>query len=73
MKVTITQGIRCVHDGQVYLGGQTADVPETVAHLWLGCGWCVSESHPPDQTRLASRQPRKSRRTPIVYARPGGK
>lgn len=39
MKVTVTQGIRVVHDGEVYRDGQSVDVPEQVAAHWLECGW----------------------------------
>jgi hypothetical protein len=39
MKVTVTQGIRVIHDGELYQDGQSVDVPESVATFWLECGW----------------------------------
>jgi hypothetical protein len=57
MKVTVTQGVRVVHDGTVYQDGQSADVPEGVARCWIQCGWAsegrTSQSLP-DPRGLAS-------------------
>jgi hypothetical protein len=41
MKVTVKQGIRCVHAGSVYADGASADVPDEVAREWLAKGWCT--------------------------------
>ena len=39
MKVTVTDGIRVVHDGKAYQDGQSADVPAEVAKQWIDVGW----------------------------------
>jgi hypothetical protein len=44
MKATVTQGIRVVHDGTVYQGGQSVDVPDSVAAFRLECGWASEGS-----------------------------
>jgi hypothetical protein len=57
MKVTVTQGIRVVHDGRVYQNGQSADVPERVARRCIHCGWASDgrTAHTlPDPRGLAS-------------------
>jgi hypothetical protein len=46
MKMTVTQGIRVVHDGTVYQDGQTVDVPDSVAAFWKECGWASEDSGP---------------------------
>lgn len=45
VKVTVTEGIRVVHDGQPYRDGQTVTVPESVARRWIRNGW-ASDSGP---------------------------
>jgi hypothetical protein len=42
MKVTVTQGVRVVHDGTLYQDGQSADVPKDVADQWVTNGWAVT-------------------------------
>jgi len=44
MEVTVTQGIRVVHDGTVYQGGESVDVPDSVAAFWSECGWASEGS-----------------------------
>jgi hypothetical protein len=71
MKVTVTRGIRVVHDGKVYQDGQSADVPDSVAMLWLECGW-ASESGLrtlPGPRGLASTETRRVK----PARKPGGK
>ena len=45
MKVTVTDGIRVVHDGKVYLDGETVDVPRKVADEWFKYG-CAADNGP---------------------------
>lgn len=40
MKVTVNQGIRCVHGGTVVADGASADVPDEVGRVWVQRGWC---------------------------------
>ena len=42
MKVTVTQGIRVVHESVSYQDGQRADVPKDVAEQWVTNGWVVT-------------------------------
>ena len=53
MKVTVTQGIRVVHDRVLYQDGQSADVPNEVAEEWVKNGWASEGSG-----ALAQRDPR---------------
>lgn len=47
MKVTVTQGVQVVHDGQVYRNGASAEVPERVGQRWIRNGWASSEGPSP--------------------------
>ncbi|MEE2852707.1 MAG: hypothetical protein VX424_08665 [Actinomycetota bacterium] len=38
-KVRVAQGFQCVHDGEVFDSGDTADVPDAVAQRWVAEGW----------------------------------
>ncbi|BBZ74157.1 hypothetical protein [Mycobacterium paraseoulense] len=38
-KVEVRQEFQCVHEGEVFDSGDTADVPEAVAQRWLTEGW----------------------------------
>ena len=53
MKVTVTQGVRVVHDGTLYQDGQSGDVPKDVAERWVTNGWASEGSG-----ALAQRDPR---------------
>jgi hypothetical protein len=59
MKVTVTPGIRVVHDGEVYQDGQRVDVPDDVASYWLECGWASagSDGPPRDPRGVTSTEP----------------
>ena len=46
MKLTVTDGIRVVHDGKVYTGGQSVDVPKDVAEQWATHGWAAGDDGP---------------------------
>jgi hypothetical protein len=40
IKVRVNKPYRVVHDGKVYLGGQTLTVPNDLIHArWLDAGW----------------------------------
>jgi hypothetical protein len=55
MKVTVRQGIRCVHEGAVIADGDSGEVPEDVGRLWLKLGWAAGEDSQaePDEARHA--------------------
>lgn len=65
MKVTVTQGIQVVHDGQVYLNGASADVPDALGQRWIRNGWASEDglSALPDPRGLG-----KSQTEPDVYS-----
>ena len=50
-KVTVAQGVQCVNDGTVYLGGETADVPPHVAQFWIRSGWASEVKAKPKPAR----------------------
>ena len=39
--VEIVGNVRCVHDGRVYVGGETATVPVPVADEWVCARWAT--------------------------------
>lgn len=41
MKIRVAQGVQVVHDGTVYLAGETAEVPEALARNWNREGWAA--------------------------------
>lgn len=41
--VTVVDGMQAVHAGVVYGGGETADVPVSVAEYWVRSGWATCE------------------------------
>jgi hypothetical protein len=59
MKVTVTQGIRVIHDGEVYRDGQSVDVPAVVAAFWLECGWASegNDGSPRDPRGVTNTEP----------------
>lgn len=43
MEVTVTHGIRVCHDGEVHRGGESVEVPESVAQQWIRYGWASTD------------------------------
>jgi hypothetical protein len=58
--VSVNTPYQVVHEGTVYGPGQTADVPEEIAHKWIEAGW-VSEAKEPEK-RATKAAPQKRTR-----------
>ena len=43
MKVTVRQSVQVVHEGVVFGPGESANVPDDVAALWISHGWVVRD------------------------------
>ena len=57
--VSVLAPYQVVHDATVYTPGQTADVPEDIAHKWIDAGW-VSEAKPEKRATKAA-PPKRTR------------
>lgn len=51
MRVIVTEGVQVVHEGRHHFGGQTVDVPEPVATIWIRYGWARDDPADVDTRR----------------------
>jgi hypothetical protein len=58
MKVTVADGIRVVHEGKAYRGGESADVPDEVAKSWIESGWASEEKAETKSSSAAKAAPK---------------
>ena len=58
--VSVLAPYQVVHDATVYTPGQTADVPEDIAHKWIDAGW-VSEARQPEKRATKAAPPKRTR------------
>ena len=71
VKLVVAQGTQCVHEGVAYYGGETLEVPETLAAYLVRSGWATpapdDEPEPapakaPAKAAAKAVRPAKSRR-----------
>jgi hypothetical protein len=62
VKVLVSEPFRLVHAGNVFTGGDTAEVPDHVAAEWVHRGWATEVSAAePDEQRGSVRGQRRAR------------